>query len=321
MFKFIERSEILLLVVTVIFQLVSMVTLLRVATGDATSTPSTGPSTPVIVVPKSLNQSVSVPTSTPQFQNPVGSGLDPALLLVIVFVGANIAVISFLAFLYRKKKMKLFSIIISVFLIFNVTELYFSFLLGLYSFVPLVSAFLASAITIIAAALRSARLINALALLLALELGSSFPVLLQAPLNWIVPVVYAVFDIYAIYFGRLGKLVKQVGDASDQASKSSGQSDAPSGAKERGRRGWPDFGLLTVNIDKIEIGMADIAFYSMVPAVALILKSLFAFFVVMIAVDIGLVISFYAFRNKEVAPGLPIPILSGLAALLVVSLV
>ena len=84
--------------------------------------------------------------------------------------------------------------------------------------------------------------------------------------------------------------------------------------------GWPDFGLLTVNLGRIEIGMADIAFYAMVPAVALILKSLFAFVVVMIAVDIGLVVSFYAFRNREVAPGLPIPILSGLFALLVVML-
>lgn len=321
--KLFQKSELYLLAATVIFQFVAMITLLRVATGAATTTPSTNSSSPIIVVPKSLNQSVSVPVSTPQFQNPVGQGLDPALVLAIVFIGANIAVVSFLAFLYRRKKMKLFSIIISVFLIFNVSELYFSFLLGLYSYIPLAIALLLSALTLIAAFLRTPKLINALALLVALELGSSFPVLLQAPLNWIVPVVYAVFDIYAIYFGRLGKLVKEVGQDSDKLLKSKSLSDdKKSMTREEGNRaGWPEFGLLTVNLGNIEIGMADIAFYSMVPAVALILKSLFAFGVVMVGVDAGLVFSFYAFRNKEVAPGLPIPILSGLAALLVVSLI
>lgn len=322
MSKLFQKSELYLLAATVIFQFVAMFTLLRVATGAATTSPSTNSSSPIIVVPKSLNQSVSVPVSTPQFQNPVGQGLDPALVLAIVFIGANIAVVSFLAFLYRRKKMKLFSIIISIFLIFNVSELYFSFLLGLYSYIPLAIALLLSALTLIAAFLRTPKLINALALFVALELGSSFPVLLQAPLNWIVPVVYAVFDIYAIYFGRLGKLVKEVGQDSDKLLKSKSLSgDKKSITREGNRAGWPEFGLLTVNLGNIEIGMADIAFYSMVPAVALILKSLFAFGVVMLGVDAGLVFSFYAFRNKEVAPGLPIPILSGLAALLAVSLI
>ncbi|MHB8566317.1 MAG: hypothetical protein ACYC7D_00370 [Nitrososphaerales archaeon] len=320
MARLIEKSEALLVIVTAVFQLLSMITLLRVATGDATTSPSTSGSGPVIVVPTSLNQSISVPTSTPQFQNPVGGGLDPALLLAIVFVGANIVVISLLAYLYRKKKMKLFSIIISVFLIFNVTELYASFLLGLYSNIPLIAALSASVVTIFAALIKSTKLINILALLLALELGSSFPVLLQTPLNWIVPVVYSVFDIYAIYYGRLGRLVKQVGDDSESDRKGSEIVAHPERLKENSKK-WPDFGLLTINLGKIEIGMADIAFYSMVPAVALILKSVLAFVVVMIAVDVGLIVSFYAFRNKEVAPGLPIPILSGLAALLIVSLI
>jgi hypothetical protein len=321
MSKFFQKSELYLLAATIVFQLAAMITLLRVATGAATTTPNTNSSAPIIVIPKSLNQSVSVPVSTPQFQNPVGQGLDPALVLAIVFIGANIAVVSLLAFLYRKKKMKLFSIIISVFLIFNVSELYFSFLLGLYSDIPIAIALLLSAVTLIAAFLKSPKVINALALLVALELGSSFPVLLQAPLNWIVPVVYAVFDIYAIYFGRLGKLVKEVGQDSDKLLKAASSSGEKTTSKEESnKRAWPEFGLLTVNLGNIEIGMADIAFYSMVPAVALILKSVFAFGVVMFAVDAGLVFSFYAFRNKEVAPGLPIPILSGLAALLVVSL-
>lgn len=320
--KFFHRSELYLLAATITFQLAAMLTLLRVATGAATTTPSRNSTSPIIVIPTTLNQSVSVPVSTPQFQNPVGQGIDPALILALVFIGANIAVVSFLAFLYRKKKMKLFSIIISVFLIFNISELYFSFLLGLYSDVPLTIALLLSALTLVAAFLKSPKVINALALFVALELGSSFPVLLQAPLNWIVPVVYAVFDVYAIYFGRLGKLVKEVGQDSDKLSKAtSAQSDKSATKVEGNRRGWPEFGLLTVNLGNIEIGMADIAFYSMVPAVALILKSVFAFGVVMLAVDAGLVFSFYAFRNKDVAPGLPIPILSGLAALLAVSLI
>ena len=67
--------------------------------------------------------------------------------------------------------------------------------------------------------------------------------------------------------------------------------------------------------------MADIAFYTMVPAIALVLVSLLAFIVVMVVVDVGLVLSFYVFRKKEVAPGLPIPILLGLGALLIMHFV
>lgn len=219
--------------------------------------------------------------------------------------------------------MKWFSIVVSVFLIFNVTELYFSFIAGLYSLLPITAAIVASVILIWSAIKGHTNVVNLLGLLLALELGSSFPVLLQAPLNWIVPAVYSVFDIYAIYYGRLGKLVKQVGDAEGQAKKdTTDKLEGPPSTPEKSRlRKWPDFGLLTVSFGKIEIGMADIAFYTMVPAIALILVSLTAFFVVMAVLDVGLVISFYVFRNKEVAPGLPIPILLGLGALLLMYLV
>ncbi len=315
-----DKSESLLLGFSVLFQVISLFTLLRVATGVAAAN-STTPPTKVVVLP-SLGESVSVPNSTPQFVNPAGSGLDSSLLLAALFVVANIVVVSLLALLYRKKRMKTFSIVISVFLIFNVTELYFSFIAGLYSLLPIAAAIIASTITIWSALKGYTNVVNILALFLALELGSSFPVLLQAPLNWIVPAVYSVFDIYAIYYGRLGKLVKQVGDAESETKKEEKpeQSDKIAIPKKSRLGKWPDFGLLTISFDKIEIGMADIAFYTMVPAIALILVSLIAFFVVMVVLDVGLVISFYVFRNREVAPGLPIPILLGLGALLLMYL-
>jgi len=257
--RFIDRSEAMLLAVTAVFQVLGLLTLLRVATGVAAIIPSnsTSTTTPVVVIPKSLNTSVSVPSSTPQFVNPVGSGLDASFILAAVFVAANIAVVSMLAVLYRKKKMKWFSIIVSVFLIFNVTELYFSFVTGIFSYLPIVAAIIASVITILSAAFGLPKVVNLLALFLALELGSSFPVLLQPPLNWIVPAVYAVFDIYAIYYGRLGKLVRQVGQA-DSKTRKPGEKDKPVGRSRL--RKWPDFGLLTVAFPDIEIGMADIAF-------------------------------------------------------------
>ncbi|MGI0091112.1 MAG: hypothetical protein ACREBS_05340 [Nitrososphaerales archaeon] len=316
---FIDSSEAKLLGVTIAFQVVAFITLLRVATGVATvNQTTTGPG--VLVIPSSLNQSIGVPNSTPQFQNPAGSGLDASLILAAGFIAANIAVISLLAYLYKKKKMKWFSVLISIFLIFNVTELYFTFISGLSSYIPITAAIAASAATIVSAAFGIGRLVNLLALFVALELGSSFPVLLQAPLNWIVPVVYAGFDIYAIYYGRMGKLVKDVGDAQKPLKQFDETGASAIGTKSK-LKSWPDFGLLTVNIKQIDIGMADIAFYTMVPAVALILVSVLAFMVVLAVVDVGLVISFYAFRNKEVSPGLPIPILMGMGALLVMYLV
>jgi hypothetical protein len=161
--------------------------------------------------------------------------------------------------------------------------------------------------------------VNYLAFFIALELGCSFPVLLQTPLNYIIPAVYAVFDLYAIYYGRMGRLVKQVAEGTK--SKETTFKETPLSTKKSRLDGWPEFGLLTVNFPHIEIGMADIAFYTMVPAIALVLVSLLAFIVVMVVVDVGLVLSFYVFRNKEVSPGLPIPILLGLGALLLMHFV
>jgi hypothetical protein len=319
--RIIDRSETLLLGSTIVFQVISLFTLLRVATGVAGTNPNNSNQT--IIVPHSLNQSIGIPDSTPQFTNPVGTGLDPSLVLAALFVVANILVVSILAVLYRRKRMKQFSIVISVFLIFNVTELYFSFIAGLFSLLPIIAAISGSIITIVAAVYGMKNIVNLLALFLALELGSSFPVLLQQPLNWIVPLIYSLFDIYAIYYGRLGRLVKQVGqddgDAKKSAEPDSGKITGP--PKKSRLRKWPEFGLLTINYGNIEIGMADIAFYTMVPAVALILVSGLAFIVVMTVLDAGLVLSFYLFRNKEVAPGLPVPILLGLAALLVMYLI
>ncbi|MHB1868096.1 MAG: hypothetical protein ACYCPP_04030 [Nitrososphaerales archaeon] len=314
MARIISRSEALLLGVTAIFQSIALLTLLRVATGIA-AVNQTNPNPPAIVIPSSLNQSISVPTSTPQFQNPAGNGLDASLILVAFFIAANVIVISVLAFLYRKKKMKLFSVAISVFLIFNVTLLYFSFIAGVSSNFPILAGSVAAVATIIAAFYGWRRFVNFLAFSVALELGCSFPVVLQTPLNYIIPAVYAVFDLYAIYYGRMGRLVKQV---ADNANSEEGISKGPALNFKKSRLArWPEFGLLTVNFPQIEIGMADIAFYTMVPAIALVLVSLLAFIVVMAVVDIGLVLSFYVFRKKEVAPGLPIPILLGLCALLI----
>ena len=318
--RLIDRSESLLLGSTIIFQVISLFTILRVATGVAGTNPNNN-STQPIVVPKSLNESIGIPNSTPQFNNPVGSGLDPSLILAALFVAANILVVSILAYLYRKKRMKWFSIVISVFLIFNVTELYFSFIAGLFSLLPIIAAIAASIITIVSAAYGWKNVVNLLALFLALELGSSFPVLLQEPLNWIVPAIYSVFDIYAIYYGRLGRLVKQVGQDDGQTKKTLEPEKIAQPPRKSRLRKWPEFGLLTINYGNIEIGMADISFYTMVPAVALILVSVLAFLVVMTVLDVGLVLSFYLFRNKEVAPGLPVPILLGLGALLVMYLI
>ena len=261
------QSEAMLLGVTVAFQIISFLTLLRVATGIA-AVNQTNPHPGAIVIPSSLNQSISVPVSTPQFQNPAGSGLDASLILVAFFIAANIIVISVLAFLYRKKRMKLFSIAISVFLIFNVTLLYFSFVSGISSIIPFSAGIIASIATIISAFYGSRRLVNYLAFFVALELGCSFPILLQTPLNYIIPAVYAVFDLYAIYYGRMGRLVKQVADGSKSEDASS--KETPLSTKKSRLDGWPEFGLLTVNFPHIEIGMADIAFYTMVPSIALV---------------------------------------------------
>jgi hypothetical protein len=337
--SFFGRSEIELLVISIACQIIALFTLLRVATGIASFNPPTNSTTtPAIVVPANINQNISIPNSTPQFVSPAGSNLSGSFLIALIFIAANVVVIGFLAFLYRRRKMKWFSLLISLFLMFIVTELYFTFLSGLSSVLPLLASIVVLAVTILAAYRGSLILTNALALMLALELGSSFPVLLQAPLNWIIPAVYAVFDVYAVYYGRLGKLVREVakedeprtskpelnGSVSVSSKTSSGNPKDGLGEKKQGLAKWPDFGLLSIKLTEIEIGTADIAFYTMVPAVAALLVarySVLAFFIVMAAVDIGIILSFFLFRKREVSPGLPVPILLGLCVLFVVSLI
>ncbi len=317
MARFLLRGEIQLVFLTLAFQIIAMISLLRVATGIASINPQNA--TAAIVLPTNLTQPVTIPVSTPQFVNPVGNGLSASFILALVFVGANVVVITLLAILYRKKKMQWFSLIVSAFLVSVVTVLYFSFLTGLFSILPIVAGFVGLAITIYAAFKGASWLVSLIALFLALELGSSFPVLLQAPLNWIIPLVYALFDIYAVYYGRMGKLVKQV-TSEEQVKKQSTGADLTSQPRKGFLRGWPEFGVLSIRLRDIEIGMADIAFYTMVPGIALILSSLVAFVAVTVAVDVGMVLSFTIFRKSEVAPGLPIPILFGLGALFVVKL-
>ncbi|MGI0085166.1 MAG: hypothetical protein ACREBQ_08800, partial [Nitrososphaerales archaeon] len=257
----------------------------------------------------SITQQITIPDSTPQFVNPVGSGRDASLILALLFVGANVVVIGLLAVLYRRKKMQWFSLLISLFLIFNVTDLYFSFLAGLSSYIPFVAAFLGLLITLYAAFKGMSWLVSVLALVVALELGGVFPVLLPSPLNWLIPLVYAVFDVYAVYYGRMGKLVKQVSKGEDSPEAKNGKLGK-----------WPEFGLLSIRMRDVEIGMADIAFYTMVPGVALVLGGVLAFAVTVVAVDLGMILSFTVFRKSEVAPGLPIPILLGLGTLLILQL-
>jgi hypothetical protein len=338
---FLGRSEFELLLISIVFQIVSLFTLLRVATGVASFNGQTTNSSSGLALPSSISSNVSIPSTTVQFAAPANGSLSASLVLALVFVAANVAMIGFLAYLYRKKKMKGFSLVISLFLVFVVTELYFTFLSGLASWVPLLVSVIALVVTLFAAFRGKLIVVNALALTVALELGSSFPVLLQAPLNWIIPAVYAVFDIYAVYYGKLGKLVKEVAQgevknppsappAITRGSTTNGGNMGTSEnkkAKEKrasGLSSWPDFGLLSVRLSEIEIGMADIAFYTMLPTIAALLVarySLVAFFVVMAAVDLGIIASFAVFRKREVSPGLPVPILMGLATLFVISFV
>ena len=115
--------------------------------------------------------------------------------------------------------MKLFSIAISIFFNLNVTLLYFSFISGVSSPIPILAGIITSIATIIAAFYGSSRFVNYLAFFVALDLGSSFPVLLQTPLNYISSAVYAVFDLYAIYYGRMGRLVKQTNGRGNRVQK------------------------------------------------------------------------------------------------------
>ena len=129
-------------------------------------------------------------------------------------------------------------------------------------------------------------------LIIASEVGAYFAFTLEPPTIFLLPLFFAAYDIYAVFKGPLKHLI----------------------ALNKG-----GLSPLTIVVGNIEIGIGDIVFYSMLPAVANIISGTAGFIVTLVTTNAGVVLTLWLANRVKVFPGLPLPVLFGTLAILVAS--
>jgi presenilin-like A22 family membrane protease len=122
------------------------------------------------------------------------------------------------------------------------------------------------------------------------EVGSFFAETLSPYTALALPVAFSIYDIYAVFKGPLKQLV---GTA-------------------------PGIALVGMSIKAGEftLGLGDIVFYTMLPALALFRVGTAAAIGTSLAIDAGVVVTLFLLSKRKLLPGLPIPMLLGVAAFL-----
>jgi len=122
------------------------------------------------------------------------------------------------------------------------------------------------------------------------EVGSFFAETLPPLTALILPIAFSLYDIYAVFRGPLKQLV--------------GTS--------------PGIALtgMSVKLGEFTLGLGDVVFYTMLPSLALYYVGVGASITMMFAIDTGVVVTLFLLSRKRILPGLPIPMLLGVATLL-----
>jgi hypothetical protein len=126
-------------------------------------------------------------------------------------------------------------------------------------------------------------------LILAVEVATYLAIFIRPPTLFILPVAFALYDLYAVFLGPLKTLIADKEFA---------------------------LGPLAAKLGSLEVGLGDIAFYSLLPAAGLIVVGIQAAILTIIATNIGLLFTLFMLRNRRSFPGLPIPVLLGTVGLL-----
>jgi hypothetical protein len=138
------------------------------------------------------------------------------------------------------------------------------------------------------------------------EVGSLFAIMLSPPTLFIIPLTFLLYDICAVFFGPLKIFVKELRKG-EKVTK----------IKKENRKKGLNLGIFIANVGGFSIGSGDLFFYSLLVSAAFILGGIFATFIVMLAVNFGILINLLLLvKYKRMLPGLPIPLALGLLSLL-----
>ena len=119
------------------------------------------------------------------------------------------------------------------------------------------------------------------------EVGSFLAETLPPWTSLALPIAFSIYDIYAVFRGPLRALI---GTA-------------------------PNVALVGMSIKAGEftLGLGDVVFYTMLPSLAYFQWGIGEALYTIVAIDIGMVITLYLLSRRRLLPGLPIPMLLGIA--------
>ncbi|MFQ6135467.1 MAG: hypothetical protein ACE5KU_06630, partial [Nitrososphaerales archaeon] len=138
----------------------------------------------------------------------------------------------------------------------------------------------------------SRRLGVAVSLILSVEVAAYLAIFIRPPTLFILPVAFALYDIYAVFMGPLKTLISS---------------------------GRFVLGPLAARLGSLEVGLGDIAFYSLLPSAGLIVVGVTGALITIITTNLGLLLTLRMLRNRRSFPGLPIPVLLGTLGLLLLA--
>ncbi|MEM5879536.1 MAG: hypothetical protein QXU74_03530 [Candidatus Aenigmatarchaeota archaeon] len=235
---------------------------------------------------------------------PFGKSVEGAIANSLPLLASIFIFGFFLAFLVKWKKFNFIKALVTGFLIssvFSINLILFSTIFPDSILLPwFISIFLVVLISLTAYFKSFQFLSNFLSIFIGAEVAGYFATILQPPTVFVFPLLLSVYDVYAVFKGPLKKILGK-----------------PARTK-KGLKVKMDFlPLLILDFDFIKIGLGDVVFYSMLPAVAFMLFSLEKMAFTLIATNLGVLITLYLLRKKRIPlPGLPIPMLLGILSLI-----
>lgn len=239
-------------------------------------------------------------TYEPFGQTIQGAVANSIPLIITVFIFGI-----FIALFVRLRRFNLIKIFLTsslVFATFSISFILFAVLFPDSVLLPfLLSALVIVLILLATYSKRFNFLAKPLSLFIGAETGAYFATILLPPTIYVLPLIMAAYDIYAVFAGPLKKIIGK-----------------PSKFKKSLKKSGVGFlSLLIVDFDLVKIGLGDIVFYSMLPASAFMISGVPKMLFTALATNIGVVLTLYLLKKKKIPlPGLPIPMLFGVLALL-----
>jgi len=236
-----------------------------------------------------LTATITVYPVTP-FQEGIGSLGNAAYFVILVAVGATLIYI-----LLKHRNLRVITFITGFALItatFMLSMIYLSALLSALNspyadMLSLVSSIMITAAAIFAIFRTHSRIGSLAVLLLGGALGTFLGSTIQTQSTILILAALAVYDAFAVYRGPVGKIAKG---------------------------GLENLRGLSYSFGDIQMGLGDLTFYSMLSGHMLLYFGYAAFVASIIGILGGCALSFKMLEKKGMFPGLPFPILFGLVA-------